>query len=103
MNPGGSGPAPGRVPGGPAAAGHRARGAAGLSWPASPWAAPRYSRPAGTAGSPTRAGRATRCCAAPCSGPYLATAESVEGVVAQAGLDQRGDLNGVGFLLDQLD
>ena len=33
-------------------------------WPASPWAARRFSRPGGTTGSPTRAGRAIRCCAA---------------------------------------
>ncbi len=33
------------------------------SWPASPWALRRWSRPGGTAGSPIQGGRVIRCCA----------------------------------------
>ena len=59
-------PGPGSSPGGD--------GSCSVRWPASPWAARMSSRPGGTAGSPTRAGWAIRCCAA-WSRPTSATAD----------------------------
>ena len=66
VNPGGSGlrlaaalaAGPGWSPG--------AAVSCSASWAASPWGVRRCSRPGATAGSPTRDGRATRCCAARC-------------------------------------
>ena len=69
-------------------------------WPASRWAVRRFSRPGGTAGSPTRAATGNPLLRRVMQA-YLAAAQTAEGVVADTDLDW-ADAERVGFALRNL-